>query len=368
MRAIVTTLLDRYRRELGRPGFQEDPEQARIVEHLQSLYDELVSREPQQPGLLSRLGLRNETTEPVTGLYLWGGVGRGKTYLVDQFFESLPFGAKQRTHFHRFMRRVHSELKALRERQDPLALVAERFAGETRVLCFDEFLVNDIADAMILGRLLESLFERGVTLVATSNIAPDDLYRDGLQHDRFVPAIELIKSHTRIVHMQDGLDYRLQFLEKARTYLTPSGPEADGELLNTFQRIAPESGKQRGRLEIEGRELDTVRLADGVAWFEFEVICDGPRSQNDYIELAAYFHTVVVSNVPIFTRDSNDQARRFINLVDILYDRHVTLLVSAEAPPDSLYRGKRLADEFKRTSSRLLEMQSRRYLSSTHGA
>ncbi|MGA8261681.1 MAG: cell division protein ZapE [Arenicellales bacterium] len=360
------TPLERYRRDLEGPDFQEDPEQVRVVEHLQSLYDELVSREPQQPGLLSRLGLRNGATEPATGLYLWGAVGRGKTYLVDLFFESLPFEAKQRTHFHRFMRRVHNELKTLRERQDPLALVADRFAGETRVLCFDEFLVNDITDAMILGGLLGNLFERGVTLVATSNIAPDDLYKDGLQHDRFTPAIELIKSHTRVVHMQGDLDYRLQFLQKARTYLTPSGAEADDELANTFERIAPEPGRQGERVEIEGRELDTVRLADGVAWFEFGVLCDGPRSQNDYIELAACFQTVVVSNVPVFNRDTSDQARRFINLVDILYDRHVTLIVSAEAPPDALYRGKRLAEEFKRTTSRLLEMQSRRYLSSTH--
>lgn len=360
------TPLARYRRDLERPDFQEDPEQVRVVEDLQSLYDEIVGREPQQPGLLSRLGLRNGATEPATGLYLWGAVGRGKTYLVDLFFESLPFEDKQRTHFHRFMRRVHNELKTLRERQDPLAIVADRFAGETRVLCFDEFLVNDITDAMILGGLLGNLFERGVTLVATSNIAPDDLYKDGLQHDRFVPAIELIKSHTRVVHMQGDLDYRLQFLQKARTYLTPWGPEAHDELANTFERIAPEPGRQGERVEIEGRELDTVRLADGVVWFEFAVLCDGPRSQNDYIELAACFQTVVVSNVPVFDRDSNDQARRFINLVDILYDRHVTLIVSAEAPPDALYRGKRLAEEFKRTSSRLLEMQSRRYLSSTH--
>lgn len=360
------TPLERYRQDLERPDFFDDPEQLRVVEHLQKLHDDLVKQPTDRPGLLSRLGLRNGATDPVAGLYIWGPVGRGKTWLVDLFFESLPFEAKQRTHFHRFMRRVHNELKSLRERRDPLAIVAERFAGQTRVLCFDEFVVNDITDAMILGGLLDRLFDLGVTLVATSNVAPDDLYKDGLQRDRFLPAIESIKTHTRVVHVQGTMDYRLQFLERARTYLTPPGPDADEALRHNFDHVAPESGREGELLEVEGRELQTVRVADGVVWFEFEVICGGPRSQNDYIELASCFHTVMVSHVPVFTTDDNDSARRFINLIDVMYDRRVTMLFSAEASPDRLYQGRRLAEEFKRTASRLVEMQSKQYLAQTH--
>jgi len=269
-------------------------------------------------------------------------------------------------HSHRFMRRVHKELKTLRERQEPLEIVADRFAGDARILCFDEFVVNDIADAMILGGLLDKLFARGVTLVATSNIAPDELYRDGLQRDRFEPAIELIKAHTRVVHMQGDVDYRLRFLEQAQTWLTPSGAAADESLSDDFDHVAPEAGRDEQWLEIEGRQLRTRRLADGVVWFDFEEICGGPRSQNDYIELASCFHTVLVSGIPVFDEDANDHARRLINLVDVFYDHHVTLIASADAAPDQLYRGRRLAMEFERTTSRLVEMQSRQYLAQSH--
>lgn len=361
------TPLERYRRDLQQPDFVEDPEQTRIIEHLQALHDDLVSRgDRAKPGLLSRLGLRDAGTPPVTGLYIWGGVGRGKTYLVDLFFDCLPFENKHRTHFHRYMRKVHNELKTLRERRDPLAVVADRFAGDARVLCFDEFVVNDITDAMILGGLLDRLFQRGVTLVATSNIAPDDLYKDGLQRDRFEPAIDLIKTHAHVLHMQGDIDYRLRFLENAETYLTPPGPEADQSLSNDFAHVAPETGSDDAPLEIEGRHIRTRRLADGVVWFDFDEICGGPRSQNDYIELASCFHTVLVSGIPVFGEEAGDQARRFINLVDVLYDHQVTLIVSAEAAPDELYRGRRLAAEFERTASRLVEMQSRHYMSQTH--
>ena len=362
------TLLDHYRKNADQPEFQQDPEQVRIVQQLQDLNDRLLNGGDSNRGWLAKLGFGRGQVRPVPGLYIWGGVGRGKTFLVDLFFECLPFEEKQRTHFHRFMHQVHNELKTLRERQDPLAVIAERFAGRTRILCFDEFVVNDIADAMILGGLLKELFSRGVTLVATSNIAPDDLYKDGLQRDRFLPAIELIKTHTHVANMQGEVDYRLQFLEHAQTYLTPTGAEADKALLYNFDHVAPETGREGESLEVEGRELGTRRLADGVVWFDFEVICDGPRSQNDYIELASCFHTLVVSDVPLFTNDTNDQARRFINLVDVLYDRHVNLILSAEAKPGELYQGKRLKAEFERTASRLVEMQSRNYLSQTHVA
>jgi len=360
------TPLERYRRDLEHPEFVEDPEQPRLVEALQRPHDALNAASEPRPGLLARLGLGRTEATPVPGLYIWGGVGRGKTYLVDLFFECLPFDAKHRTHFHRFMRKVHNELKTLRDKRDPLAIIAERFARQYRVLCFDEFVVNDITDAMILGGLLDKLFSRGVTLVATSNIPPDELYKDGLQRDRFEPAIELIKAHTRVFHMEGETDYRLQFLENAETYLVPPGPAANDALRNSFEHVAPEAGTTGELLEIEGRELATVRLADGVVWLDFEVICDGPRSQNDYIELASCFHTVLVSGVPVFNDDTNDRARRFINLVDVLYDRSVKLIASAEAMPDELYQGRRLAAEFERTASRLVEMQSRHYLSQSH--
>lgn len=362
----MTTPLERYRRNLEQPDFVEDPNQTRVIERLQTLHDELLADAGDSRGWWSRLGLGNNAARPVTGLYIWGGVGRGKTYLVDLFFECLPFEGKQRTHFHRFMRTVHHELKTLRERRDPLAIIADRFAGEARLLCFDEFVVNDITDAMILAGLLDKLFSRGVTLVATSNIAPEDLYRDGLQRDRFLPAIDLIKAHTRVVHMQGETDYRLRFLEQAKMYLTPPGPDADQALLHNFNHVAPDAGRSGERLELEGRALPTIRLADGVVWFGFDVICEGPRSQNDYIELASCFHTVVVSNIPVFTADSDDQARRFINLVDVLYDRRVKLIASAASTPDGLYQGRRLAAEFERTASRLIEMQSHHYLSQSH--
>jgi len=361
------TPLARYRRELERPGFQHDPEQTRVMERLQALHDELVTAGGvARGGLLSRLGFGGERSAPVTGLYIWGGVGRGKTWLVDLFFDCLPFENKQRTHFHRFMRQVHNELKELRERQDPLAIIAERFAGDTRILCFDEFVVNDITDAMILGGLLERLFARGVTLVATSNIAPEDLYKDGLQRDRFESAIALIKQHTRVVHMQGEVDYRLRFLENAETWLVPPGPDADESLADDFHHVAPEPGERDAMLEVEGRRLQTRRLADGVVWFDFDELCGGPRSQNDYIELAACFHTVLVSGMPVLDENRNDVARRLINLVDVLYDHQVTLLASAQAAPDALYTGKRLAAEFERTASRLVEMQSKAYLGRGH--
>jgi len=366
MRDRSLTPIERYQRDLGQPDFAEDPEQTRLVEHLQALYEALVERGEPRQAWWSKLGFGNGGATPVTGLYVWGGVGRGKTYLVDLFFECLPFEGKQRTHFHRFMRQIHGELKSLRERRDPLAIIAERFASRTRVLCFDEFVVNDITDAMILAGLLDRLFSLGVTLVATSNTAPGELYEDGLQRDRFLPAIELIKAHTRVVHIQGEMDYRLRFLKNARMYLTPPGPEADEALLHNFNHVAPDAGRAGEELEVEGRLLKTLRLADGVVWFDFDVICEGPRSQNDYIELASCFHTLVVSNVPAFDDDGNDQARRFINLVDVLYDRRVKLILSAEAGANELYRGKRLAGEFERTSSRLIEMQSHHYLSQSH--
>ncbi|SDJ90811.1 cell division protein ZapE [Billgrantia gudaonensis] len=378
----VATPLQRYRADLEREDFQYDPAQERAVVHLQRLYDELVANPPPEPrhaprgkGLKAKVaGLfgRGDGAEeapvlpPVRGLYFWGGVGRGKTYLVDAFYETLPFPDKMRTHFHRFMQRVHNDLGHYKGERNPLTLVAGKFAAEARVICFDEFFVKDITDAMILANLLEALFERGVVLVATSNIEPDELYRDGLQRARFLPAIDLLKRHCEVVNVDSGIDYRLRALERAEIFHAPLDAAAETELARSFREIAGHEGEPDVAIEINHRVLRSRRLHDDVVWFEFRELCDGPRSQNDYIELAREYHSVLVSNVPRMNGACDDRARRFINLVDEFYDRGVKLLMSAEVPVEQLYAEGRLAFEFERTLSRLREMQSREYLALPH--
>lgn len=303
---------------------------------------------------------------PVRGLYMWGGVGRGKTLLMDQFFGALRERRKQRLHFHRFMREVHAELALLGNRSDPLDAVAARLAERARLICFDEFHVADIADAMILGTLFDRLFARGVTLVATSNAAPKDLYRDGLQRVRFLPAIALLEQHCEVLAVDGGADYRLRALTRAELFHAPLGAAADAALARAFHLIAGGDGVEGGAVEVEGRPIPTRRRAEGIVWFEFAALCGGPRSAADYIELACENHTVLVSGVPGFDAARDDEARRFIALVDEFYDRAVKLLLSAAAPIGELYRGERLAFEFERTQSRLLEMQSAEYLARPH--
>ncbi|WP_163560898.1 cell division protein ZapE [Halomonas sp. NO4] len=377
------TPLARYRADLEREDFQPDPAQERAVAHLQRLFEELVATPRAAPratasarGLKAKMaGLfgrsdRVDGAAPalpaVTGLYFWGGVGRGKTYLMDTFYEALPFPDKMRTHFHRFMQRVHNELEHYKGEKNPLTLVAGKFAAEARVICFDEFFVKDITDAMILANLLEALFARDVVLVATSNIVPDELYKDGLQRARFLPAIELLKRHCEVVNVDSGIDYRLRALERAEIFHAPLDAAAETELARSFREIAGHAGEEDVAIEINHRILKARRLHDDVVWFDFRELCDGPRSQNDYIELAREYHTVLVSNVTCMSGATEDQARRFINLVDEFYDRGVKLLMSAEAPVERLYADGRLAFEFQRTLSRLQEMQSREYLALPH--
>lgn len=351
----------RYEADLAHPGFIADPAQSAAVNALQRVYEELLAKPPRR-----RLIGRRPVWPRVPGLYLWGGVGRGKTHLMDAFFEALPFPAKLRTHFHRFMLEVHQKRRQYPDERDPLKLVAAQIAERARVVCFDEFFVSDIADAMILGRLFESLFAHGVTLVATSNCAPDALYRDGLQRANFLPAIAMLKAHLGVLNVDGGTDYRLRALTRAELYHWPNDARADEVFELAFEDIAPEPGQRHVELEIHGRKLKVRRLADGVAWFEFAELCDGPRSVADYIELAREHHTVLISHVPQLTWEREDPARRFINLVDEFYDRGVKLLLAADVPQENLYTGRRLQFEFQRTQSRLTEMHTQEYLAQPH--
>ena len=342
-----------------------DAAQRHVLESLANLQQRLHIAGDRRTGLFSWLR-KPQAAAPVRGIYLWGGVGRGKTFLMDLFYESLDTGQKKRVHFHRMMSDVHRRLNELNDVELPLDHVARSIAGDTRVLCFDEFFVKDIGDAMILSRLLDGLFRRGVTLVATSNTRPNDLYRNGLQRERFLPAIELLETHTEVLELNDGPDYRLRLLEQAGTYMDAGEDDVDHRLIEYFCRIAPGAVDVGRDLDILGRPIPTVRIAEGVVWFGFDALCEGPRSQEDYIEIARCFQTVIVSDVPILDRGREDPARRFIALVDEFYDRRVKLIVSAHSNLDTLYRGKRLSFEFERTESRLIEMQSEDYLSSAH--
>jgi cell division protein ZapE len=363
----MTTFEAAYRRRVEAGELSPDPAQERVVEALARLHAELTRRAPPARGWRRSLArLVRRRSAPVLGAYLWGGVGRGKTMLMDLFYASLPFEDKVRHHFHRFMGAAHDDLQRFREHRDPLELAADRLAARTRVLCFDELAVTDIADAMILGNLLAALFERGVTLVATSNIAPGDLYRGGLQRQRFLPAIDLIERHTEVIRVDGNIDYRLRVLEQADVYQHPLGPEAELRLADYFAAMTPEAPETHGEIDVLGRRIPFRKAADGVIWFDFAEICDGPRSQNDYMELSRCYQTVLVSNVPRFAASDDNQARRFIALIDEFYDRRVKLIVSAEAPPGELYCGIRLRHEFERTASRLREMQTHDYLAAAH--
>jgi cell division protein ZapE len=351
--------LDVYHSLTGSGRFLPDPAQLEVAGQLDTLWRELVAREGARwwrwPGKRG----------PVRGIYLWGDVGRGKTWLMDLFFDSLPFRARQRIHFHRFMARVHAALRAHGSTRDPLKKVARDWSRRCRLLCFDELFVSDIADAMLLGTLLDELFQSGVTLVATSNVHPDNLYEGGLQRARFLPAIESIKKNTRVVRLEGDRDFRLRILERSEIYHCPLDQEADSVLAESFGRMA--GGCDLGRaLEVNGRELTARKRGDGVIWFDFEELCAGPRSAADYIEISRSFNTVFISGLPVLREQDADEARRFISLVDEFYDRNVKLLISAEAPVDEIYRGERLAFEFSRTASRLHEMQTHDYLAKPH--
>ena len=360
-------LREAYENSLNRDTHDRDPAQEAIVSELSQLQQRLEVSINSRRGFLSFFRRNSASAgEPVRGLYIWGGVGRGKTFLMDLFYENLSVKSRRRMHFHRMLQDVHARLAQLGEIEDPLDQVAADIAADTRVLCFDEFFVSDIGDAMILGRLLDGLFRRGVTLVATSNLAPDDLYQDGLQRQRFLPAIEALNRHTKVIKMEDGVDYRLRLLQQAGTFLVPDDDSAKARLQHYFDESASSQVRNNHPLHINGRDILSLACAKGIAWFEFPEICDGPRSQNDYIEIARWYPTVIVSGVPKFDSKVENQARRLIALVDEFYDRRVKLILSAAAPVDVLYAGERLELEFERTVSRLVEMQSTDYLAAPH--
>jgi len=341
-------------------GFEPDESQYAALQHLQRVYEDLIALERLEASLI-RLLARKQT---VKGVYLWGGVGRGKSFLMDSFFNCAPVTRKKRIHFHRFMQEIHQALNRHQGQEEPLALIAREIAKETRLLCLDEFHVTDITDAMLMRRLLEGLFEQGVVLVTTSNQHPDQLYKDGLQRSQFLPAIELIKRNLEIVNVDGGTDYRLRELERAGVYHI--GANADMRLDQAFMKIAGHESADMSALEIEGRVISARRHARGVAWFDFSDLCDGPRGKADYIELARRYHTILLSGIPRFKRDQADVIRRFTWLVDEFYDRRVKLIMSADAPPPELYPWAEGGDQFERTISRLTEMQTRDYLSEPH--
>jgi len=356
-----------YAQGLADGRWQADPAQQAALPVLDGIHAQLQAAQPDS--LLDRLAARFREPEAVRGLYLWGGVGRGKTLLADILYASLEGVPKQRWHFHRFMGEVHARLRALPpDTADTLSVVAKALAPDMRVLLLDEFFVGDIGDAMILGRLLEQLVQvRGMTLITTSNIPPKELYRDGLQRASFLPCIALLEAHCHVHELRSAQDYRLRQLTQAETYLTPLGESADAAIVENFKRLSG-LGSWFGDeiISINGRDIPVKQEHNGVAWFEFPALCEGPRSAADYIELARDFHTVLIANVPRFDGSNEDAALRFVQLVDEFYDRHVNLLMSAAADPFSLYAGRRHDREFERTSSRLVEMRSAQYLAREH--
>jgi cell division protein ZapE len=367
---LAATDVELYRETLERRGFVADDSQYAAVLRLQRVYEEWLSYKQKRSSAIRRLVVRPPLPR---GVYLWGGVGRGKSFLMDSFYQTLPLVRKRRVHFHHFMRDVHREMDTLKGHEDPLDSVAERIATRYRLICFDEFHVNDIADAMILGRLLRKTMDRGVVYCMTSNYHPDELYMNGLKRENFVPTIELIKERLDTVNVDSGIDYRLRGMEQVQVFHTPAGPEADAALMATFKRIA-DVEEEFHELDVEGRVIPYRHRAGGVVWFDFKVICGHGRSQLDYLDLAKRFHTVIVSNVPRFDGSNPDALRRFTLLVDVFYESRIKLILSAAAPVERLLaigegdvdsRFKAMVFEFSRTLSRLTEMQTHEYMTTS---
>jgi cell division protein ZapE len=352
------SVLQAYQAELTARGYTADPAQLRAVEALDRCAQEWAHFKEKRSNALKKLINRPEIPR---GVYMFGGVGRGKSFLMDCFYNAVPLRRKTRLHFHEFMREVHRELAGLQGTVNPLDELGKRIAKKYRLICFDEFHVADITDAMILHRLLAALFDNGVGLVTTSNFKPDDLYPNGLHRDRIKPAIALLNQKLEVINVDNGTDYRRRTLEQLELYHVPLGSVADAAMRDAFERLA-ECPDENPVLHIEAREIHSRRKAGGMVWFDFKTLCGGPRSQNDYLEIASQFHTVLLSDVPHMSVNMASQARRFTWLVDVLYDRRVKLILSAEVAPEMLYLEGQLAHEFPRTVSRLNEMRSSEFL------
>lgn len=351
-----------YQQRKHELSLQDDTIQDATVQ----LYDQLQNNLSNESDTSSFFSRKKNRREDIPGMYIWGGVGRGKTMLMDLFYDTLAQEDKLRMHFHRFMSMVHEELGKLQGQDDTLVKVARKLARKTRVLCLDEFHVNDIGDAMILGILMQELFKRKVLLITTSNRPPDDLYKNGLQRARFLPAIAALKAHCQVIELDNQTDYRLLTLQREHTYHTPLGDKADADMLHAFKALTSNESCSAGVIQVNGREIAHKGEAEGVIWFEFTELCESARSQEDYLEIAVEHHSVLLSNVPKMGNENNDAARRMLNLLDVFYDQKVKLIISADTPIEKLYQGKRLAFEFDRATSRLLEMQSEEYLALGH--
>jgi cell division protein ZapE len=371
------SLLSFYQQHLQEQHFQPDSKQLEAITLLSEIQQGFIrqntAKKPEKSDLLQRLKAKLSSAEkqneqPISGLYMWGGVGRGKTWLMDLFFQSIPSQRKLRLHFHRFMLRVHEELAALPGEADPLLVVADKFKKETDLICFDEFFVSDITDAMLLGTLIKALFDRGITLVATSNIPPDELYRNGLQRARFLPAIEQIKSHCTILNVDAGVDYRLRTLTAANLWKYPLNAANFDEIQSIFTKVSGNGFAEATApcLDINHRPMQTVKVQDKILVIEFRVLCKETRSQMDYIVLSQQFNTVFLLNVPQLNTAMEDQARRFLALIDEFYERHVKVIVLAEVELSAIYQGQQLVFEYQRCLSRLQEMQSEEYLKRPH--
>ena len=359
----MSSVRDAYQAELKARGYQSDPAQLRAVDALQRCADDWAAYKDKRSNSLKKLFNKPDIPK---GVYMYGGVGRGKSFLMDCFFNAVPIRRKTRLHFHEFMREVHRELAALQGTVNPLDELGRRMAAKFKLICFDEFHVADITDAMILHRLLVALFDNGVGFVTTSNFQPDDLYPGGLHRDRILPAIALLNARMEVVNVDNGTDYRRRTLEQVELYHTPLGPAADAAMDDAFNRLAANARDDDPVLHIEARQITARRRAGGVVWFDFRTLCGGPRSQNDYLEIASQFHTVLLSDVPHMPVRMASEARRFTWLVDVLYDRRVKLILSAAVEPEGLYTEGPLVHEFPRTVSRLAEMQSLEYLAEPH--
>jgi len=364
--SAAATPSQRYAAGVARGDWRDDPAQHAALAELDRIHAAIVDSD--QDGWLDRLAAFWKKPEPVRGLYFWGGVGRGKTFLVDLFYDGLPIEQKYRTHFHRFMRGVHERLREHAGQSDPLAKIAQEWRTQLRVLVLDEFFVTDIGDAMLLARLLERLFAEGVTLVTTSNTAPQNLYLNGLQRESFLPAIALLQKYCVELYAEGTEDYRMRALTRSPVYRAPLDAQSDAWLDGRWSELSGNEAARSGNIVIEARKIPVRGRGKSIAWFDFAALCEGPRGPADYIEIAREFNTVLLGGIPHFDRMNEDAARRFVNLIDELYDRQVNLVCTAQDPPPQLYSGERLAGAFERTASRLIEMQSAEYLATAHRA